>query len=134
MLQLTTKCFSLFLLALCKYLFAKCPHNSEIKKKLNHSIVELKFITIIDSLPSQFGLYQIIKESSHKHGASSSCIDLTFISQTNIVMEPGFQSIWHPNCNRKIIYVKFDLNIYYHLPSDRVVWHYQHANTDIVGT
>lgn len=49
-------------------------------------------------------------------------------------MEPGVQSILHPNCNHKIIYVKFDLNIYYHLPSERVVWHYQHANTDIVGT
>ena len=41
----------------------------------------------IDGVTSQFGLEQIIKESTHIIGDSSSYIDLIFTTQPNLVME-----------------------------------------------
>ena len=51
------------------------------------------------SIISTFGLQEIINEPTHIIGDSSSCIDLIFISQPNLVMESGVHSSLHPNCH-----------------------------------
>ena len=61
---------------------------------------------------------------------SSSCIDLIFTSQPNLVMESGVQSSLHPNCHYQITYAKFNLKIYYTHPYEREIWHYHKANVD----
>ena len=43
----------------------------------------------IESITSQFGLYQLINEPTHLLENSSSCIDLIFTSQPNLVVESG---------------------------------------------
>ena len=43
----------------------------------------------IDGRASQFGLHQLINEPIHLTRNTSSCIDLIFTSQTNLVMESG---------------------------------------------
>ena len=43
----------------------------------------------IDLITSQFGLSQIIKEPTHNLDHSSSCIDLIFKSQPNMVLASG---------------------------------------------
>ena len=53
----------------------------------------------IDGVTSQFGLEQIIKEPTHIIGNSSSCIDLIFTNQPNLVMESGVHSSLHSNCH-----------------------------------
>ena len=47
---------------------------------------------------------------------SSSCIELIFASEPNLVMKSGVDSSLHKNCNHQIIYAKFNLQIYYPPP------------------
>ena len=63
----------------------------------------------IEKISSQCGLYQVINEPTHIIESSSSCIDLIFTSQPNIVTESGAHPSLHPNCHHQVIYAKFDL-------------------------
>ena len=49
----------------------------------------------IENLTSQIGLQQVIKESTHILDTSSSCIDLIFKSQPNLIIESGVHSSLH---------------------------------------
>ena len=53
--------------------------------------------------------------------SSSSCIDLTFTSQPNLVMESGVQPSLHPNCHHQLVFAKFNLSVYYPTPDERTV-------------
>ena len=86
----------------------------------------------IDKLTSQFSFHQIIKEPTHVIQNSSSCIDLLFTSQPNLVLDAGVHPTLHENCHHQIIYAKFDLKVYYLPPYERVVWHYNHADTNLI--
>ena len=65
----------------------------------------------IDILTSTFGFHQIINEATHILNNSSSCIDLIFTSQPNLVTESGVHSSLHANCHHQITYAKFNLNV-----------------------
>ena len=84
----------------------------------------------IDGVTSQFGLQQIIKKPTHFTGDSSSCIDLIYIIQPNLVVESGIHSSLHANCYYHITFAKFNLKIHYPPSYGREVWHYQKANVD----
>ena len=56
-----------------------------------------------ESITSQFGLHQLINEPTHLLQNSSSCIDLIFTSQPNIVVESGVYPSLHPNCHHQIM-------------------------------
>ena len=62
----------------------------------------------LENVKSQFGLHQFIKEPTHILYNSSSCIDLIFASQPNLIIES-----LHPNCHQQLIYAKFNLQICY---------------------
>ena len=83
-----------------------------------------------DGVTSQFGLQKITKESPHLIGDSSSCIDLIFTTQPNLVVESGIHSSLHANCHHHITFTKLNLKIHYPSPYEREVWHYQKANVD----
>ena len=51
--------------------------------------------TRIDGFTSHFGLKQLIHEPTRIIGDRSSCIDLIFASQPNLVLESGVQSSLH---------------------------------------
>ena len=53
----------------------------------------------IEAITSQLGLKQFIQEPTHILSNSSSCIDLVFTSQPNLVMESGVRSSLHENCH-----------------------------------
>ena len=72
-------------------------------------------------LTSPFGFHQIINEATHILNNSSSCIDLIFTSQPNLVTESGVHSSLHANCHHQITYVKFNLNAIYPPPYEREV-------------
>ena len=74
----------------------------------------------------------MINEPTHLLQSSSSCIDLIFTSQPNIVVESGAHPSLHPNCHHQIIFAKFNLKIYYLPPYLREVWHYKEANADLI--
>ena len=86
----------------------------------------------IESITSQFGLHQLINEPTHLLQNSSSCIDLIFTSQPNIVVESGVYPSLHPNCHHQLVFAKFNLKIYYPPPYLREVCHYKEANSDLI--
>ena len=83
----------------------------------------------IEFLTSPFGPSQIIKEPTHILENSSSCIDLIFTTQPNMVLESGVHHSLHQNCHHQI-FVKFNLKVYYAPPYERTIFHYSQANVD----
>ena len=75
-------------------------------------------------LNHQIGRQQLSKEPIHILSDSSSCIDLLFTSQPNVVLESGVHSSFHQNCHHQIIYVKINLKMCYPPPYEREIWHY----------
>ena len=84
----------------------------------------------IKGITFQFGLKQLINEPIHHTRNSPSCTDLIFASQPNLIMKSGVHSPLRENCHHQIIYAKFNLKIYYPLPYEREIWHYQKANIE----
>ena len=74
---------------------------------------------------------QVISDPTHILESSSTCIDLIFTLQLNLVMNSGVHSSLHPNLHQ-IIHLKFSFKILYPSPFERVVWHYQDANNDLI--
>ena len=59
--------------------------------------------TVINDIMAEHGLTQIIQESTHLLDCSSSCIDLIFTSQNNLITNSGVHSSLHSNCHHQII-------------------------------
>ena len=70
----------------------------------------------IENLLSQFSLSQVINEPTHISQNGNSCIDLLFTNQQNLTTDSGIHSSLHCNCYHQIIYVKFDLKIFFSSP------------------
>ena len=75
--------------------------------------------TKINCLATDYDFKQVINEPTHLHENSSSCIDLIFTSQPNLVMDAGIHLPLHANCHHQILYAKFNLKIHYPPPSER---------------
>ena len=86
----------------------------------------------LENVTSQFGLHLVIKEPTHILHNSSSCIDLIFTSQPNLIIESGVHPSLHPNCHHQIICAEFDLQIHYPPQYYREVWHYHDANIELI--
>ena len=84
------------------------------------------------NLTSQLELHPVIKEPSHILDTCSSCIDLIFTSQANLIIVPGIHLSLHSNCHHQIIFAKINLEIVYHLPYVREVWYYKDANPKLI--
>ena len=89
-------------------------------------------VSKIPNLTSQCGLRQIINQPKYILNNSSSCIDLLFTSQRNLVMESGVHSSLHLNFDHRIIYARFNLKIYHPPPYELEIWHYKKANVDLI--
>ena len=83
-----------------------------------------------EAITSQFELKQLIQEPTHILSNSTSCNDLVFTSQPNLVMESGAQPSLHESCHHQLVYAKFNLKVWYSPPYECEIWHYQHANID----
>ena len=75
---------------------------------------------------------KVIKEPTYILDNSSSCIDLIFTSQANLLIESGVHSSLHSNCHHKIICSKFDLQIFYPPSYLHEVCHYKDAKTELI--
>ena len=62
-----------------------------------------------ENVTSQFCLSQIIKEATHILESSSSCIDLIYTKQPNLVVESGVHPSLYLNCHHQIVFAKFNL-------------------------
>ena len=86
----------------------------------------------VENVVSQLGLHQIVKEPTHILENSSSCIDLIFTSEPNLIANSGSHPSLHPNRHHQIIYAKFNLKIHYPPPYTHEVWHYKDSNDDLI--
>ena len=86
----------------------------------------------IENVTAQFGLQQIIKQPTHISNTSSSCIDLIFKSQPNLITDSGVHPSMHSNCHHQIVFAKFNLHIVYPPPYLREIWHYREANKGLM--
>ena len=86
----------------------------------------------LKSLTFQCGLKQIIRDPTNILQISASCIYLSFTSQPNLIMNLAVYFSLHPNFHHPIIYVKFNLRIFFPPPYERVVWYNQDANNDLI--
>ena len=87
----------------------------------------------IESLTSFYSLTQIISAPTHILPNSSTCIDLIFVDQPNMIMNSGVHSSLHPNCHHQIVFAKINLKIKYPPPYERIVWNYNKANVECIN-
>ena len=88
--------------------------------------------TQLESLSSLYGMKQLIADSTHVLGNSSSCIDLIFTNQPNLIMDAGVHPSLHSKCHQ-VIYAKLNLQIECPPPYTREVWDYGKAQFDLIN-
>ena len=64
---------------------------------------------------------QLIAQPAHVLENSSSCIDLIFTNQPNLIMYAGVYPSLHSICHHQVIYVKFNLQVEYPPPYIREI-------------
>ena len=67
--------------------------------------------TQLDYLTSLYRMKQVITEPPHILENSSSCIDLIFSNQSNLIMDSGVHPTLNSKCHHQIIYAKLNLKI-----------------------
>ena len=65
----------------------------------------------LEALTSLHGFHQLISEPTHLLPTSTSCIDLIFTDQSNLVVDSGTHSTLNPKCHHQITYCKLSLDI-----------------------
>ena len=78
--------------------------------------------TKLESLTSVHGFHQLISQPTHLLPQSSSCIDLIFTDQPNLIVDSGVHPSLHSNCHHQITHCKLNLNIEYPPSYERLVW------------
>ena len=96
-------------------------------------IRQLKEGLKIENLISQFSLSQVINEPRHISQKFNSCIDMLFTNQQNLINNSEIHPSLHSNCHHQIIYGKVNLEIFYLPRYERHIWHYKHANVDMIS-
>ena len=81
----------------------------------------------IDYLTTSYGFLQLISELTHILKNSSSCIDLIFTDQPNLITDSGTHLSLHLNCHH-ITFCEINLKITYPPPYRRLVWDFKRAN------
>ena len=84
--------------------------------------------TQVDSLTTSYGLSQVISDRTHILPNSSSCIDLIFTNQPNLVTESGVHQSLHPKCHHQIAFAKLNLKVEYLPLYERLIWDYKNAD------
>ena len=79
--------------------------------------------TRIDRITSQFGMEKLLHELAHITGYKSSCIDLTFASLPDLVVDSGVQSSLHQNCHHQIVFARLNLKVFFPPRYEREVSH-----------
>ena len=89
--------------------------------------------TQLEPIASLKGMKQLIGESTHVLENSSSCIDLIFTNQPNLIMDAGVHPSLHSKCYHQVIYAKHNSQIEYPPPYTREVWDYDKAQFDLIN-
>ena len=88
--------------------------------------------TQIDSLATIYGLQKPISDPTHILPDSSTCIDLIFTDQPNLVADSGVYPSLHTNCHHQITFCSFNLIIEYPTLYLCLVWDYKRASVNSI--
>ena len=88
--------------------------------------------TQLESLTIPYGLHQLISDPTHLLPNSSSCIDLIFTDQPNLVVDSGVHPSLHPNCHHQITFPRYNVTAEYPPPYEKLVWNYIKAITESI--
>ena len=88
---------------------------------------------MLENLTSLYGMKQLTSTPTDVLQHSSSCIDLIFVNQPNLVTDSGIHPSLHQNCHHQVIFWKLNLKIEYPPPYAREVWDYGKAHTDLIN-
>ena len=86
--------------------FVLVDFNAKLSLWYNSNITTYEDSKMDNDVTSQFGLQQIIPEPTHILSDFSSCIDLIFSTQPNLVLGSGNHSLLHANCHHHITFLK----------------------------
>ena len=64
---------------------------------------------------------------------STSCINLIFVNQPNLVIASVIYLLLHQNCHQQVIFCKLNLRIEFPQPYVRKAWNYKNAQTDLTN-
>ena len=84
----------------------------------------------IDTLTSSAGYKQIINKPTHIVNNSSSCTDLIFCNNVNLLSNYGADLSLFEKCHHNIIFGKINIRIPLPLSYDREVWDYSSTNAE----
>ena len=82
-------------------------------------------------ISSTSGYTQLINSATHIIGNSSSCIDVIFTQQPNLVTSSGVHASLHNNCHNQITFIHINLLVEYPPPYHCLIWDY--SNADILN-
>ena len=85
-----------------------------------------------ESVSSSHELHQLIRDPTHILPRSSSCIDLIFIHQPNLVIDRGAYSSLHSNCHHQITHCKLNLKIVFPPQYELLVWNYKKVDVTAI--
>ena len=77
-------------------------------------------------------MHQLISDPTYLLPNSSSCIDLIFTDQPNLVLDSDIHPSLHLNCHHQITFSRYNLDVEYPPPYERLVWDYNKANTESI--
>ena len=77
-----------------------------------------------------YGFHQLISQPTHLLPQNSSCIDLIFTDQPDLIVDSGVHPSLHLNCHHQITYCKLNLNTEYLPPYEHFVWDCKRANVE----
>ena len=103
--------------------------NARSKSWWVHNITKC---TQVESISSLYDFSHLISEQKHILQIWSSCTDLIFTDQPNLVTNSGIKPSVHENCHHQITYAKFNLQIIYPPSYQRLVWDYKNANASSI--
>ena len=74
-------------------------------------------------------MHQLVSDPTRLLPNESSCTDLIFTEQANLVINSGVHPSLHPNCDHQITFSRYNLTVEYPPPYKKLVWDYNKANT-----
>ena len=87
----------------------------------------------MDILSSHLGYSQLITEPTNfEPNKNSSCIDLIFTNQPNIICGSGVIVSLCSSCYHQITYAKINFKVIYPPSYKRDVWHFKRAQTNLI--
>ena len=79
------------------------------------------------------GYSQLITESTNfEPNKNPSCIDLIFTNQPNLISDRGVIASLCSSCHHQIIYAKINFQVVYPPPFNRLVWHFNRAQVNLI--